>query len=565
MRLAMVTAAIVCLVLTGVSVQSQTTKRFWKDDPLQVDPDDLPIPKPQAIKLSQIYDIMESTFGRRPKKDQPIPPSENANSAGQVPNSSWFTDRLGKQNLAMDKLVRGSDQLKGPDQSRPWLLVGMKVQGITPGFTVQDGRGDIYFIKFDPPKYPHLTTSTEVIATKFFYAFGYNVPENYLAFIRREDIQIGNDWGSCGQACEVLGHEHKVPLFVDEEGKERPVTDRDLDKIFKRVYQAGDGRTPVVASRRLRGSPLGPFKYYGTRSDDPNDIFDHENRRELRGLRVFAAWLNHDDSRSINSLDMYEGEPGKGFVKHYLLDFGSCLGSGSVRKQSKRAGNEYFYELKPALKAGASLGIWDRSWRHVKYPDYPSIGRFEGDYFQPQLWKPEYPNPAFERMQIGDAFWATSIIAKFTDEMVRVLVGTGQVPDPEAEEYLVETLLKRRDKILGYYLSQTNPLDAFQVEPSAGGSRLMFDNLGVKAGLVAASSYQYRWFRFNNETGSTEPLTTMAVTEQPALAVPDDKAAYLMVRITTPSVDYPSWEKPVDVFVWNTDPSPKVIGVDRTH
>ena len=30
----------------------------------------------------------------------------------------------------------------------------------------------------------------------------------------------------------------------------------------------------------------------------------------LRGLRVFAAWVNHNDSKSLNSLDMLVEEEG---------------------------------------------------------------------------------------------------------------------------------------------------------------------------------------------------------------------------------------------------------------
>ena len=65
-----------------------------------------------------------------------------------------------------------------------------------------------------------------------------------------------------------------------------------------------DGRVRVTASRYLAGRPIGPFRYYGTRTDDPNDVIPHENRRELRGLRLFAAWTNHDDTRAHNTQDV---------------------------------------------------------------------------------------------------------------------------------------------------------------------------------------------------------------------------------------------------------------------
>jgi len=521
--------------------------KFRSDDPLGVDPDQLPTPQPQEVELSQTVDALQNTFALRPDKDVPIPSAENVNTLGEVPDSSWFTNRMSRRVMTIEELVRGPNQLDGPDRSEPWVIIDLKTEGITPGFTIRDGKDEVYFIKFDPPKYPQLATSAEVISTKFFYAFGYHVAENYLSFIRRQDLRISPD-----------------ARLEDEEGKERPVREWDIDNIFRWAYQESDGTTPVIASRRIPGIPLGHFTYYGTRSDDANDIFPHQNRRELRGLRVFSAWLNHDDSRSINSLDVYVGEPGEGSVKHYLIDFGSTLGSGSVKPQTRRAGNEYIIEGKPIAKAGLTLGLWDRPWRHVKYPDYPAIGRFEADFFQPQLWRPEYPNPAFDRMQLEDAFWATRTVMRFTDAMIRAIVGAGQISDPEANDYLVETLIKRRDKIIRYYLPQMNPLDKFQLtgEPPAS-LRLEFKNIGLEAGFASNSSYQYQWFRFDNASQGLEPLTEVRPSAESSLAVPRESAAYLMVRINTSSREQPQWRKKVEVFIRNDSSRPTVVGIER--
>ncbi len=521
--------------------------KFRSDDPLAADPDQLSIPQPGSVELSQTMDILKNTFALRPDKGVPIAAAENVNTLGEVPDSTWFTNRMSQRVMTIGEVVRGPNQVDGPDRSVPWVIIAVKSEGITPGFTIRDGRDDVYFIKFDPPKYPQLATSTEVISTKFFHAFGYHVPENYLSFIRREELRISPE-----------------ARLEDDEGKERPVQESDIDRIFKWAFQHLDGTTPVIASRLLPGTPLGHFQYHGTRSDDPNDIFPHENRRELRGLRVFSAWLNHDDSRSINSLDMYLGSPGEGHVQHHLIDFGSCLGSGSVKPQTRRAGNEYLLEGKPIVKAGLTLGIWDRPWRHVKYPDYPAIGRFEAEFFEPQLWKPEYPNPAFQRLQPEDAFWATRTILRFSDEMIRAIVETGQISDPDASNFLVETLIKRRDKIIRYYLARINPLDEFELTGRTGPSmRLEFKNLGLEAGLASTSTYQYQWFRFDNQLQSLEPLGQISSSTEPSLAVVQDRAAYLMVRISTQVSEQPDWKKTVEVFIRNDPQNPTVVGVDR--
>ena len=268
----------------------------------------------------------------------------------------------------------------------------------------------------------------------------------------------------------------------------------------------------MIVSRFADGKPLGNFRYYGTRPDDPNDIVPHEHRRELRGARVFAAWLNHDDSRGINSLDMLEQADGKSYIRHYMFDFGSIMGSGTIFAQRHRPGNEYILEWKPGWLTLATLGLYVRPWMLIDYPDVPpSVGRFEGDAFDPEKWKPEYPNTAFDNMRPDDAFWAARIVSKFSDAAIRAIVEKARYSDPAATEYISATLIKRRDKVLATWLNQVNPV--VDVALDATGA-LTFRNAAVDAkAATAAESYSLRWFRFDNATDTRSDVgEAMSVT-----------------------------------------------------
>lgn len=97
----------------------------------------------------------------------------------------------------------------------------------------------------------------------------------------------------------------------------------------------------------------------------------------------------------------------------------------------------------------------------VKYPIllHPEIGRFEAEFFDPAKWKPEYPNPAFDRMLPDDAFWAAKIVARFSDDAIRAIAKTGDYLSPDAERYLADTLIKRRDKVVEHYFGLVSPLE----------------------------------------------------------------------------------------------------------
>jgi hypothetical protein len=488
-------------------------QKFYADDPILRDNDSkVEVTEITKHKLNDQYDFVQHSFGR--PGDRSKAPALNVNTLGEVPDSSWFQNRYGMFPMSLSELAQGPNTGDGPSTEQPWLVIDAKTEGVTPGFRIRDARGDVYVIKFDPLENPELATAAEVISTKFFYAIGFNVPENYITFFNRNQLRI----------------DEKVKL-----------SEGDLDKLLKRVYRRQDGTYRALASKLLAGTPIGPFQYFGTRPDDPNDIFAHENRRELRGLRVFAAWLNHDDSRAINTLDMLVNEEGRRHVRHHLIDFGSTLGSGSTGVQKARAGWEYLWEPKVVLGRMATLGLWDRAWIHAKYPAHPSIGNFESRYFEPEEWKPEYPNPAFLNMTDQDAYWAAKIVMAFTEKEIRAIVRTGQLSDSEAEDYLVETLVKRRDKIGRAWLTRLNSFDQFEWTAS---NELKFEHMASHYDFARRPEARISWFSFDNTKGERQPINDFR---------PNEQEGYFVAAIT-------SVEGKVEVVVAG---EPQIVGVER--
>jgi hypothetical protein len=522
--------------------------RFYSDDPIWRDPESQDASNVQPMKVSDQYDLVENSFlGAGDKTERH---AVNVNTVDQVPDSSWFTNRVGplqKGAIDLKALTTGPDTGTGPAPG-PWTVIARKSEGVTPGFTIRDAMGEIYWIKFDPVEFPEMASGAEVISTKFFHAFGYHVAENYLATLDPDNLQIAPD-----------------ATIKDEDGRPRRFTRADLDPILERAARRPDGRYRVMASRNLAGRPLGPFRYYGTRPDDPNDIFLHEDRRELRGLEVFSAWLNHDEVRSSNSHDSVVGHDGRQIVRHHLLDFGSTLGSDSVKAQSRRAGNEFVWESRPTLITMLTLGLYVRPWIKVDYPEMPAVGRFESTYYRAENWKPDYPNPAFRKAKPEDRFWAARIVAALADEAVATVVRTAQYTDPGVTEYVTKTLLERRAKVLNTWLNGTNPI--VNVALSRSGE-LTFENAAERAGAAkAAERYHVQWSRFDNTTGVHHPigdeLTLSTLRADAPAALASDPPEYVSARLVAFHPDQPGWAGRVVAYFRRADDGWSLVGLER--
>ena len=372
----------------------------------------------------------------------------NINDLDEVPNSSWYTNRHHLRRMTLEELNQGPDRsADAPDFSQA-TITKAKTVGVTPGLQLKDRKGAVYLIKFDHADFPELQSAAEVISTKILYAAGYNVPENFVAFVDAKNLQIGD-------GVEI----------TDQTKKKRPFTREDLDEMLRRVAKTSDGRYRVLASKFLPGKPKGPFPQIGMRRDDPNDLIPHEHRRELRGLRVIASWINHWDMKEENGLDMYVDEGGRKFLRHYLIDFGSTLGGGNHPLEYFH-GREYAFDFRNIMKEVFTLGMYVTPSEKEGTLISPAVGLFSANDFDPAAWRSSYPVAPFEEMTDEDAFWATRIILSFTETELQSIIGTARYSSSRDAEYLLRTLLERRRIIARYWLSKTNPISDFSVAPA---------------------------------------------------------------------------------------------------
>jgi hypothetical protein len=228
-----------------------------------------------------------------------------------------------------------------------------------------------------------------------------------------------------------------------------------------------------------------------------------------------------------------------------LQDVGSTFGMAN-RPNEWDIGWEHFYEMQASRRRLLSFGFALSPWQTVSYAEYRSIGRFEGDRFDPTTWKPQTPTAAYLELRADDAFWAARVVMAFTDDLIRAAVRTGQYSDPAAERHLGSVLIKRRDAIGRAYLTAVNPI----VDPrlDAAGS-LTFGNAAAAGGFARPpAAYRAVWSRFDNATGGTERIgeTRSATAAMSApQGLPAAVGSFVEIDLFAESAEHPSWAEPV--------------------
>lgn len=465
---------LLCVTVAGGGTLSAGS-RIVVRPPLRVDRDQRPIPVPKTSEVSELYAILYNSWFRPLNVENHIASASddgslNVNAWDEVPESSWFSNRIGRQPMSFEDVQAGLSG-KRPEPG-PWKIVRIRDEGYTPKVDIRDSSGAIYVLKFDLPDKPERNSAAERICTLIMHAAGYNVPYNTIVYFRPGDLELDKD-----------------SYYRDALKKRRPMTQEDLESLLKRLKLRPDGTYRGMASLMLSGKTLGPFIYTGTRKSDPNDIIPHELRRELRGMRVIASWINHADVKDINAMDVFVAGD---YVKHYMLDFGSTMGSGDFIHGPYRIGHEYIYDGDAMGHSWITLGFYRRPWEVEGRIAFPEVGYYQAALFDPAKWKPNYPNLAFLRMDDSDAYWGAKIVTAYSNQLVRSLAEAGDYSRTEVTKYVEDTLLLRRDAIGNYWLDRITPLEALALAHTDSGIEIRFSDLALERGYAEEGTRAYR-------------------------------------------------------------------------
>ena len=209
-------------------------------------------------------------------------------------------------------------------------------------------------------------------------------------------------------------------IATNNSGIAKPFDEKALHEVLEQATRRGP-HLRMQASAWLPGYLLGPFRYEGTRDDDPNDVIPHEDRRDLRGARVLAAWLNHFDAREQNTMDSWIAQnrevddSSPGYIRHYYLDTSDSFGSEwDWDGISRRLGRSYLLDFGDIGFDFVTFGTTKRPWETAqRTKGFEAFGYYHYRDFDPDAWKNEYPNPAFSRATEHDNAWMARILSRF--------------------------------------------------------------------------------------------------------------------------------------------------------
>jgi hypothetical protein len=469
--------------------------RFAVRPPVDETHDDAPIPVPrwrwvpEPVYLSEVY-------LHRPLREtldlSRYPDAGDINSMDEVARSSWFAART----LDVGAMARGPETTGPP--LPPFTVLPEPPMALASGsFVILDSRGQRYEIGTDPHDRPEMRTAAAAIASRIFWALGYNAPPVFLIRARAEDF-----WRSEGAAADVSA-----------------------------MLEAG--APPSSHYYRLAavawppGVLLGYAPESGTRGDDPNDVVPHENRRTLRALKVFASWLALEGLGPSKTVDRYVGPPGEGHVIHFITGLDEALGASNVVRATDpppaEGGGSPFTRL-------LTLGLFPNPRPTPTQTDLRAVGEFSADV-DAGAFAPPLPYEPADRMLGPDAYWAVKRMLALSSMHLTLAIAAGQIGDPRAQRTLLTALEARRAKVARYWFDRVTPIELV----SLAQTKLTLRDEAVQSRLVPANVTDYR-IDFSTTDGdrAAESLTLHPQGSVLEFTIPDRALAsrdYLVVQV----------------------------------
>jgi len=497
-------AGIILLAMAGCAAGSEVSAVRFVNAPIVGavdDREDVPKPPAKRLFLPFLY-VFDGVIDRRLSRALELPRDRRAlgvNAVDEVPDSTWFTNRIGARDMTPDEVRTGS-VTHDPQLHKPWTVRSTKIGGTSPGFILKDASGVKYMIKFDGADAPpELETGTHVTVNRLLWACGYNVPEDQVVYLRPEDLVLAAD-----------------ATVKDLTGADTGRLDRaELDRQLALVRHEPDGRIRALASRWIDGTTIGGHPAEGVREDDPNDRIPHELRRDLRGQYAIYAWLDALDVTEGQYVDSWltdPADPRRHYVEHYAIDFGKSLGAMAAIDLDWWRGFAYYIDFAGMLRSLVTLGLADRPWQDRMAPPLSGVASvFDAKTFDPGSWHPDTPGylPFLTADRI-DKFWGAKIVARFTRAQIHAAVEAGRFSDPRAVDYITDTLVARQRATAAYWFARVDPLDRFEIGRAAAGDTLCFDDLAVRYRLAAASATHYAIDAFDRDGRAVGPRVELA-------------------------------------------------------
>jgi hypothetical protein len=561
MRMTMKTWPIVLAAAAGCASQASTTLpavRFANAPITSVVNDRRDVAKAPArrIFLPDLY-LLDSSFGdpieyaielHRPRR------ALGVNALDEVPDSTWFTNRIGVRALTPDE-IRTGPVTHDPEKYLPWTVHSTKVGGNSVGLIVTDAAGVKYVVKFDDAaNVPEMETGTDVVIDRILWACGYNVAEDQVAYVHESDL--------------VLAPKASVK---DVSGKSTRKLDRaGLLRTLAKVHHEPDGRIRTLTSRWIDGVTLGGHPSRGVRGDDPNDRIPHELRRDLRGQESIYAWLDAVDVTEGQYVDTWISDasiPHRHYVKHYAIDFGQSLGALAVGAYDWWRGYAYEIDLRQMGFQLVTLGLLERPWQERGSVAPRGVSPVFTATYDPAGWhNDEQSYLPFRVADRFDKFWGAKIVSRFTRAQIHAAAEAGRFTDPRAADRITDTLLGRQRVTEAYWFARVNPLDGFAVSREPDGVELCFTDLAITklAAAPATTRYALTTFDFAGHAwgAPSQRVADASGRSCMRLALSPRDGGYTIVDIATTRPDV-SGRTLVHLATDPASGEPRVIGIWR--